>query len=113
MTVSGSWSYKFTNQPTLYIEGKTCASEAYTIGALPSAESCALEASRQHCQYFMLSQEHPDWACRCCDTLPSISGTEDSNENWAIYEANLGEIGAVAVAPGQTWDTDFTFDSNG
>eukprot|EP00443_Scrippsiella_acuminata_P112441 CAMPEP_0115628042 /NCGR_PEP_ID=MMETSP0272-20121206/29191_1 /TAXON_ID=71861 /ORGANISM="Scrippsiella trochoidea, Strain CCMP3099" /LENGTH=761 /DNA_ID=CAMNT_0003064487 /DNA_START=76 /DNA_END=2361 /DNA_ORIENTATION=- len=76
-------------QPLLHVEGHECQAQALELGNVPRVEDCdKLAVEEPLCgKYFMFSQEHPDWKCRCCEEGGENHGPK--SDNWNVYRAQL------------------------
>jgi len=76
-------------KPLLHAAGQECQVQALELGNLPKVEDCdKMVAEESACGgYFMFSQEHPDWKCRCCDVGGESNGPKAPV--WSVYKAQL------------------------
>lgn len=62
-----------------------CGAESTNYGYFASPEECAAVAFNDDCHWFMFSQDHPDWDCRCCTNHKPDGWSKDEDKNWNVY----------------------------
>jgi len=84
-------------QAVLYRKDVECGLQVMDFGHLQTPEECdMMVADVPECgRFFMFSQSHPDWKCRCC--APDAENEGPKTPNWAVYQVQT--LGAAKEKP--------------